>query len=295
MRVWSALVVAGAGALVAAAVGAGSAVAGGGSAATPVVKFKFHIRPIKPHGPAHKVRQIRYSDGKLNAETTYEYGVKNGPYKSYFENGDVSLEGQYVDGLQQGVWKQYTDHGKLLLQGTYKDGLLTGDRLQYGDGGGPMRGRRVVVRREHLRLGVKDGPAETYYNSGRLTARGTYRLGRKEGTWTFFGLDGKGPIRTKEYVCGRARGAESPGAPPGAKPCPPPQIQITPPSFVKRPGESMASWRLRVTRWRVRIEASLAALCERGNIDIWFDGHELDCGKQRIRTHGADSGGGSRG
>jgi antitoxin component YwqK of YwqJK toxin-antitoxin module len=52
-------------------------------------------------------------DGSLLAETTYQNGIRHGPYRDYWSNGAVSLDGQYDNGLKEGEWRFYNRDGNL--------------------------------------------------------------------------------------------------------------------------------------------------------------------------------------
>ncbi len=52
-------------------------------------------------------------DGSLLAETTYQHGVRHGPYRDYWSNGRVCLEGQIVNGFKEGEWRFYDRDGSL--------------------------------------------------------------------------------------------------------------------------------------------------------------------------------------
>ena len=52
-------------------------------------------------------------DGSLLAETTYNQGVRHGPYRDYWSNGLMSCEGQYVCGMREGEWRFYNLDGNL--------------------------------------------------------------------------------------------------------------------------------------------------------------------------------------
>jgi len=198
------------------------------------------VRPAKPHGPAHEVRTIkRFHSDKVMSETTYEYGEKNGPYRSYYDNGRVMEEGQYKDGLRDGAWKSYGSDGELEFTYSYALGLRNGERVQYGEGSGPAQGRRVIVERDHWVLGVKEGRAESFWNSGTPMNSGMFVGGQLEGVWTYFNNDGS--THTKTFVCGQ----DDVDSGAGAAPCPPVQITVSAPDIVLRPGETLEQWKRR--------------------------------------------------
>jgi len=64
-------------------------------------------------GPDRFVSTFR-DDGSLLAETTYERGVRHGPYRDYWSNGRLACEGQYVGGVQEGEWRFYHQDGSIM-------------------------------------------------------------------------------------------------------------------------------------------------------------------------------------
>lgn len=240
-------------------------------------------RAKKPKGPAHEVKQAKVGERVLS-ETTYAYGVKHGPYKSWYDNGQVHEEGQFEDGLKAGAWTRYNKNGNVAKRWSYKLGLVHGVSTIYSS----TDSEQVVSKRTFM-LGREHGPAEEYYG-GPLSGRGEVRNGQKHGAWTYFHRDGK--VRnTVHYTCGRKSPAESPGVTPGTPAaCPAMKIALPSPEFVT--GRD-ADVRLRKTRWEIAVKLLLRTVCGAANAQVMFNGKERACQKIYFRT--GNSVGGTRG
>ena len=63
-----------------------------------------------------------FENGKLASEIEFEQDLPNGRFVIYWENGVTKLIGKYVTGLPSGVWRKYDEEGTLFLTTVYKDG-----------------------------------------------------------------------------------------------------------------------------------------------------------------------------
>ena len=69
---------------------------------------------------------IKYPEGGVELEATYEDGVKNGPWKKYHANGQVFEEGAFVGGEKHGSWVTYYADGQKLEEGEWEHGQPIG-------------------------------------------------------------------------------------------------------------------------------------------------------------------------
>jgi hypothetical protein len=97
------------------------------------------------------VREVFYSDGKLELRERYENGVLDGPFESYFRTGRLSDKGTYESGRLSGAYEAYWS------------------RIQ-GD-----------VHSAHAAHGEADHDMATM--PGDLMERGTWAAGRPCGEW----------------------------------------------------------------------------------------------------------------
>jgi uncharacterized protein len=87
-------------------------------------------------------------------------GVKNGIWRSWWENNNRWIEGQYAAGKKAGTWIEWYDNGHVTSKGDY------------------LAGRKEGQWTEH------------YANGNRRTA-GSYSKGRKIGAWKNWHSDGR--------------------------------------------------------------------------------------------------------
>lgn len=77
----------------------------------------------------------RYSvSGKLDEETTYENGIRNGINKVYFVDGSVRST-PYLHGFKHGTVEQFYPSGQLNFQENYKHGIRDGVYRGYSETG----------------------------------------------------------------------------------------------------------------------------------------------------------------
>ncbi len=105
-------------------------------------------------GQMHGVRKIWTGKGELDILETYEKGILNGPYFTYYANGQVkksqkfvnnSIEGevmqyfpdgqlkavvQFSGNLENGPFREYFENGKIAYEGFYKGGDFEQDTLK---------------------------------------------------------------------------------------------------------------------------------------------------------------------
>ncbi|PIP54157.1 MAG: hypothetical protein COX07_06850 [Bacteroidetes bacterium CG23_combo_of_CG06-09_8_20_14_all_32_9] len=63
-----------------------------------------------------------YHNGDITEEGSYQNGMQNGLWKSWFLNGKINYEVKYVQGVPDGKYKLYYDNGYLRKQGYYSMG-----------------------------------------------------------------------------------------------------------------------------------------------------------------------------
>jgi len=86
------------------------------------------------------VREVFYSDGKLELLETYANGVLDGPFESYFRTGRPSDKGTYENGLLEGAYEAFWSRVQSDVANTHAAGarrssddfLPTGDLMERG-------------------------------------------------------------------------------------------------------------------------------------------------------------------
>ncbi|CAN5394475.1 toxin-antitoxin system YwqK family antitoxin [soil metagenome] len=150
-------------------------------------------------------------------------GLKQGAWKTFFENGKVKTEGHFLDDKKNGYFKEYNEFGNLVTItkwengqlvknppelakietvityhnngrpkeiGNYKDGVPEGVFRTYSDSG-TIIGAEVYLEGILVgkgifdAAGVKQGHWLEYYDTGELRGEGDYKDGVKVGSWKY--------------------------------------------------------------------------------------------------------------
>jgi len=103
----------------------------------------------------------------------------NGKYYLFFENGRVQLEGNYQDGLREGEWRSFYENADDLEKNIYKHGKLNGlYEAWYENGVLQVSGNFINDKRE--------GEWIWYSENGNITSIANFINGKKEGTQKFW-------------------------------------------------------------------------------------------------------------
>ncbi len=116
-----------------------------------------------------------YEEGELRAEGTYNQGKRVGKWKFYHQNGSVEQDGNYnSQGNPEGAWKWFFDNGNVERDESYRNGLNDGIYTEYDETG------KVAVQGEYI-----DGLEEGFwkYQYGDTREEGTYKGGKRNGEW----------------------------------------------------------------------------------------------------------------
>jgi len=155
------------------------------------VRLRTTLAKGQPNGPLKAL----YPDGKTQAEISYENGQPSGAVKFYYPNGAVQSEGSFTRGLLSGPYKTYYPNsqvetevladksgrgryrsyypsGKLQTEGTYAPAPLVQRPVKNPLGDDLTKRVAPPTGTNNL-----DGPATSYYESGQIKTRLTYRNG----------------------------------------------------------------------------------------------------------------------
>lgn len=135
-----------------------------------------------------------YNDGKLKSEGTFLNGLYNGAWTYYYSNGNVQAKGSFISGDgtdisetsglprngRDGFWIFKHDNGKINQEANYIKGKLNGSFKEYNVSG-------IMISETSFINGIADGDEKLYYDSGKLKASRTYKQGKLDGaTKTFY-------------------------------------------------------------------------------------------------------------
>jgi len=105
-------------------------------------------------------------DGENIIETTGE--VPDGIVTQYFESGKVELESNYKDGKREGTSKKYYENGVLRAEMTFRDNKVDGlEKIYYEDG--------TVKSEMEYENSKLEGVSKEYYKSGKLRSERQYK------------------------------------------------------------------------------------------------------------------------
>lgn len=144
--------------------------------------------------------------------STNSNGVKNGPYKHFFENGSVYEEGQYAIGPngsdKNGSWKTYDLKGRLSSIETFKNGKYDGVVKQWSTSVYNMDKKYYLISESIYNMGLEE--KNTQYHSNGQKSKYTcvngicnewFENGNKESEWvntngvagemTYYLIDGR--------------------------------------------------------------------------------------------------------
>jgi uncharacterized protein len=148
-----------------------------------------------------------YDNGRIKTEANYRDNILNGAYKEYDENGNVKVFFQYVQGnLQEKAdtaeldieeRNLYDTDGKLTFSGYYRKNVPVGIHRNYDKTG------KVVNAVLYNDLGVKigegimtqegkkEGPWKYFYDDGKIKSEGSYANNLETGNWKYLFENGK--------------------------------------------------------------------------------------------------------
>ncbi len=162
----------------------------------------------------HEKRETKYENGQLKEqfyvlETKDGNFIKDGSYKSWYENGQTEEEGKYSDSLKVGNWKSWHENGQLKLDVSYINDTLNGSYKEWHSNGQkrfertlkmgkPIGGYfawhkngKIFSERKYTDEGEPDGLQTQWYDDGTKWQEETYISGKKEGLSLMWNSKGK--------------------------------------------------------------------------------------------------------
>jgi len=183
------------------------------------IRLKTTLVKGQPNGALKAV----YPDGKTQAEINYENGQPNGAVKFYYPTGVVQSEGVFTRGLLSGPYKTYYPNSQIEVEvladkngrGRYRSYYASG-KLQTESTYAPAP---LAQRPVKNKLGddlsnhvmpptgttALDGPATSYFESGQVKSKLTYRNGIPTGKGVEYFVSGNPHEETDYSNNGRDR------------------------------------------------------------------------------------------
>ena len=85
------------------------------------------------NGMLHGQRKTYYDDGKLQEESNYNMGQRDGVTTWYLQSGKPSLQYTYINGVIQGPAKEFNEDGSVKREGSFKNNTEDGEWNVYQD------------------------------------------------------------------------------------------------------------------------------------------------------------------
>jgi antitoxin component YwqK of YwqJK toxin-antitoxin module len=107
-------------------------------------------------------------------------GLKQGPYKEYYDNDAIKSEGNYKDDKKDGTFKQYAEDGRVIKKEEYRNGELMPELVRDDDKFEVKSGllfERFYTRCRNYKKAVAEGIFREYDKQGNLS--GTSILQRR--------------------------------------------------------------------------------------------------------------------
>jgi antitoxin component YwqK of YwqJK toxin-antitoxin module len=146
----------------------------------------------------------------LETASSMEDGEKVGNFKNYDSAGHLLLEGNFMAGKLHGDNTAYFPDGAVRHRFRYQEGAKTGTNVEYHANG-------AVSVKETVAFNGVDTREEAYTPEGKQLSEKTYHKLRPQGTWVFYGEDGKTPRLKETYENGKLHGLRITYYPSGKK------------------------------------------------------------------------------
>lgn len=165
------------------------------------------INRLDAQGLKQGIWRTFYENGRVKSEASYRNDLMNGPYKEYEENGLLKVFLQYDKGVLQEktdtaeldveVRNMYDDSGSLIYSGTYRKDVPVGIHRSYNKEGKVVNA--VLYSDGGYKLGegiiTAEGRKEekwtNYFENGIVKSSGNFTNNLENGTWQFFFNNGK--------------------------------------------------------------------------------------------------------
>lgn len=117
---------------------------------------------------------------KEKQERIFANSKKDGAWKKWYENGTICSEEMWSNGKMIGHWKQFNKDGKLFSEINYGSGIST---FYYPTGEKESQG---LILENHILEGEWVG----FHENGKMSFKGNYKAGKKDGIWIFYDTNG---------------------------------------------------------------------------------------------------------
>lgn len=160
-----------------------------------------------------------YESGVLLMTGVYSKGKEQGIWLNYWENGNIKNKAEFKNGVLNGAWVSYSPNKNILLTGKYKNGLKSGEWKTFNDKNKLLllenfkviksedSKNEIIVIGRNQEVSVLHGPFESYSETDfAIKASGTYKKGKKNGTFIDYYPGGVVPTIVAQYKEGNLDG-----------------------------------------------------------------------------------------
>ncbi|EGU35588.1 toxin-antitoxin system YwqK family antitoxin [Vibrio scophthalmi] len=137
---------------------------------------QLHSRSEKFNGKKHKLQVfVNFFHHEVTIEN-YIHGELNGEYSRIDRNGVVREKGLYLNNNKTGTWEYYFDQ-------THRIENYNADGKKHGKI--TTRNNNNLLVLEHYHNGRLHGHSESYSQTGKLSSKGSYVNGERDGLWQY--------------------------------------------------------------------------------------------------------------
>jgi antitoxin component YwqK of YwqJK toxin-antitoxin module len=130
----------------------------------------------------HGIQTEGFENGKVRLSLEYVDGIRQGVLTEWFPDGQKAREGKWDNGQQSGLWTAWQPTGQKEWEATYKDGHIIGKKVSWTSG-------TIVMEETYSDQGVLTEVVK-YHRNGKRAMQGSYLVGKKNGTWTYWDKSG---------------------------------------------------------------------------------------------------------
>jgi antitoxin component YwqK of YwqJK toxin-antitoxin module len=122
-----------------------------------------------------------YENDKLQSETFYKEGKRDGKWVEYFKDGTVADIVNYKNGYLNGLYESYYENGQLNYRMTFINNKLDGVYEDYYPDG-----KKEEIR--SYKVGLKEGDWMGYFSNGKLEYKESFTNDLRDGIFEYYSL-----------------------------------------------------------------------------------------------------------
>ena len=186
-----------------------------------VLVERERINRTDEKGLKQGVWKTYFQNGKIKSEINYRDDMLNGSYKEYDENGNLSVLLQYAKGILMEekdtaemdveIRNQLDNNGNIVYSGSYRKNIPVGIHRMYDKTGKVINAYLYNSDGTKLGEGIitnegkKEGEWKYFNRDGTLRSSGNYANNLEKGAWKYFYFNGK-TEQTGVYKNGKVDG-----------------------------------------------------------------------------------------